>query len=609
MSVLDIYQRIYKPEELAKSLNESKKSDLIVPKSAIIDPLNGTIFQGTRDKPTAIPYKTLRRMAQVPAVSAIINTRLNQVARFAKRPRFMGDTGFRIALKDKDAKMSDKQKKRAKEIEEFFLKTGWERNAVRKDNFNTFLRKIVRDSLTIDVVAFEKVGTFGGALQGKNEVAELWAIDGATIELVINNPIGEGSDKDLPVYRPATKSGLANIGDIAYVQKVNGRIVAEYTEDEFAFAVRNPRTDLDYVDFGMSELETLMEIVTGIVNGTRYNTSYFSSSSLPQGILEIVGKYGDAELESFKRHWKVMTEGPAGKWKVPVLAMEDGQGLKFTPFKQSNRDMEFNEFLEFLFNIACAVYQIDPNEVGFKSWTSSNSMTQSDNTQAKIDSSLDKGFEPLMDFLANTFNSEVVELIDEDFVFEWVGVSDEDEDKKMERTKQELESGVKTVAMVWQENDVDVEDIKAQYGGELPSWAHAPANPQLIQVYMNELQQQQMAEQQQMQAEQGEKERQFQVEDGEVSHKRQLEVMDKQHEHAMQQKTVDHLQQRNVNQQQHKNNVEAKKMDHNHQTNLAKMTTQQKAQQEKDKKKKESIKKSIEDNFRKAGYELDWGDY
>lgn len=585
--ILDIYSRVPSPGELIKSMNEAQ-SDYIPPKSAIIDPLtNAGSYGGTRDKPTAIPYRTLRRMAQVPAISAIINTRLNQVARFAKRPRYMGDTGFKIALKDKEQKMTDKQKKRAKEIEEFFLKTGWERNKVRKDNFNTFLRKITRDSLTLDILAYEKVGTLGAKLTGKDDVAEIWAVDGSTIELVLNNPLGEGTGYDLPVYKPVTKTGMKNRGDLAYVQRVNGTITAEYTEDELAFAVRNPRTDLDYVDFGLSELETLMEIVTGIVNGTRYNTSYFSHSSLPQGVLEIVGKYKDEHLQSFKRHWKTITDGASGKWSVPVMGLEDGQGFKFTPFKNSNKDMEFNEFLEFLFNMACAVYQIDPNEVGFKSWSSGTGMTQSDNTQAKIDSSQDKGFIPLMDFLANNFNSEIVELLDEDFVFEWVGLSDEDEDKKLERTKQELESGVKTVAMVWAENDVDVDDLLKENGGKLPSWAYAPANPQLIQVFMNQVQSEQQAEQAQQQQAQGEQDRANQEKDGEIGHQRQLEVMDKQHQQGL----------------------EAKKIDQEHQTKLTQMTAEQKAQQAKDKPKKDALKKSIEDEFGKLGIDLSWGDY
>jgi hypothetical protein len=575
--VLDLFARAPKPGELRKAINEAN-SDYIPPKSAIIDPLNQAGYGGTRQKPTPIPYSTLRRMAGIPAVSAIINTRLNQVARFAKRPRYNGDTGFRIGLKDPDEKMTDKQKKRAKEIEEFFLKTGWERNKVRKDNFSTFLRKIVRDSLTLDVVAFEKVGTFGGAVQGKQDVAEIWAIDGATIELVINNPIGDGTNYDLPVYKPETKAGMQNIGDLAYVQKVNGVVTAEYTEDELAFAIRNPRTDLDYVDFGMSELETLIEIVTGIVNGVRYNTSYFSHSHLPQGVLEIVGRYKDEHLTAFKRHWKTLTEGASGKWSVPVMGLEEGQGFKFTPFKNSNRDMEFNQFLEFLFNVACAVFQIDPNEVGFKSWTSGSGMTQSDNTQAKMDSSQDKGFHPLMDFLADTFNSEIVDLIDEDFVFEWVGVSEEDVEKKLEREKMEIEMGKKTINEIRKADDLDEID---------EPWANAPANAQLIQVYMNGLQQEQAQQQQEQQQAQGEVDRQNAMQDGDMSHKRQLEVMDKQHQQGL----------------------EAKKLDQEHQTKITQMTAQQKAQADKEKAQKNTIKKSIEDDFRKAGIDIEWGDY
>jgi hypothetical protein len=570
------------------------------PKSAIIDPFNNMGgFLGVRSKPTAIPYTTLRRMATVPAVSAIINTRLNQVARYARRPRFDGDMGFRIRLKDREAKMTDAQKKRAMEIEEFFLKTGAVKNKVRKDNFNTFLRKTVYDSLTLDVLAFEKVASV------KNEVAELWAVDGSTIELVLNNPTGE-LDYEVPVYIPETKGGVKAGGDnIAYVQKVNGRTVAEFTEDELAYAIRNPRTDLDMVDFGMSELETLIEIVTGIMNGVRYNTSYFSHSHLPQGVLEVVGKYQDKHLEGFKRHWKSLTTGAPGKWAVPVMALEEGQGFKFTPFKNSNRDMEFNEFLEFLFNIACAVYQIDPNEVGFKSWTSSNSMSASDNTEAKMEGSKDKGFIPLMNFLSDTFNSEVVDLIDDEYVFEWIGVDEEDEDKKLERQKTQLEAGVKTVAMLWKENDVDIEEIKKENGGELPKWANAPANAQLIQVFMADINAEQQENQQQQAQAQGDVEHERGKEGEEDAHKRQLEIMDKQHEHAMQQKGVDQLHDRNKLVNTHKQNLEVKKLDHGHQEKLAKMTAEQKAQKEK----KDKIKKSIEDDFRSKGIEVTWDEY
>lgn len=577
--VLDIWHNAPKPEELTKAMKEAK-SELIVPKSAIIDPLQTAYNGGTRTKPTPVPYSTLRRMAQIPAIAAVINTRLNQVANHAKRPKFQGDKGFKIALKDRDAKMGDAERKRAKQIEDFFLKTGWEKNRVRKDNFNQFLRKITRDTLTMDVMTFEKVNDFKGSLRGKMNVAEIWAVDGATIELVVNNPTGEGNDFEIPVYKPETKTGLQNIGEIAYVQKVNGTVTAEYTEDELAFAIRNPRTDLDFTDFGMSELETLIEIVTGIVNGVRYNTSYFSSSNLPQGVLGLVGKYGDKQLEAFKRHWKTMTEGAAGKWSVPVMAVEEGAGFQWTPFKNSNRDMEFNQFLEFLFNVACAVYQIDPNEVGFKSWTSdTGGMNKSDNTAEKNDMSKDKGFVPLMTFLSDTFNSEVVDLIDDQFEFQWIGVDDDDEDKKLERQKTQIEAGIKTVSMIWAENDADVEDLKAQNGGKLPDWAYAPANAQLIQVYtagiQAQQQQDQMKQQGDMEQQKQQQDQQFQQQKAQDDHKRNLEVLDKQHEHGMQAKAIDQLHDRTQAANQQANDKNMQKDEHKHQTGMQKMTHEQ----------------------------------
>jgi hypothetical protein len=598
--VLELWNSAPKPDELTKAMQDGTHSDIILPKGAVIDPLNAAYFGGTRGKPTAIPYTTLRRMAQIPAIAAVINTRLNQVANHAKRPKFSGDKGFKIALKDRDAKMTDAQRKRAKEIEDFFLKTGWEKNKVRKDNFNQFLRKITRDTLTLDVMTFEKVSKVGGALKGKMDLAELWALDGATIELVLNNPIGEGSDFQIPVYRPETKSGIRNIGDIAYVQKVNGTTVAEFTEDELAFAIRNPRTDLEYTDFGMSELETLIEIVTGIVNGIKYNTSYFSSSNLPQGVLSIVGKYKDEHLKAFQRHWKTLTEGAAGKWAVPVMASEDGQGFNWTPFKSSNRDMEFNQFLEFLFNISCAVYQIDPNEVGFKSWTSqSGSMSQSDNTAEKNDMSKDKGFVPLMTFLSDTFNSEVVDLIDDEFEFQWIGVDEEDEDKKLERIKNEIDSGIKVPAMVWKELDADVEELKAQNGGKLPDWAYAPANAQLIQVYtagmQAQQQQAQMEQQGQMQQQQQQGDQQHQMAMADDQHKKQMEIMDKQHQHGIEQNQLqqkaqqqgelkkqgnDFEHQKEMAQLQHSQQKELSKDDQKHQMTMQEKQAQQAEKQQ-----------------------------
>lgn len=462
---------------VGQQTHKESKAELILPRSAIVNPYSWNSTESLRSRPSIIPASTLRRMAQIPAVAAVINTRLNQVAKYTNRPRFEGDVGFRIGLKDRNRKMTQAEKQRAYELEEFFLRTGTVRNLVRKDNFNMFIRKIVRDSLILDTVTWENVFNL------KGDIAEVWAVDASTIDLVVNQSVGNFATP--PVYVPETLKGKAK-NEIAYVQKLEGQIIAEYTEEELAYGVRNPRTDIDYVDFGLSELEILVEVITGIVNGVRYNGSYFSHSHVPQGVLEIVGNYKDEHLENFRRQWQRLTEGASGKWSIPVMAIQEGQGMKFTPFAPSNKDMEFNQFLEFLFNLTCSVYQIDPNEVGFKSWTSSNySMSQSDNTIEKIrHSKNDKGFVPLMNFLSDMINSEILDFIDEEFVFEWVGLSESDEDKKIARIQARLNAGYMTVAEIRKEEDM--EEIK-DTEGKPALWTQAPANPHLLQVYMQQL--------------------------------------------------------------------------------------------------------------------------
>jgi len=605
--ILDICAEAPKAEDLLKAFASEAKIQIGRPKSALIDSYMTTGANGLRQKPTAISYAVLRRMAKVPPIAAIINTRLNQVARFARRPRFEGDMGFKVVLKDKEAKMNKAQKEKAFQIEEFFMTTGAVPNAKRKDNFDTFMRKITRDSLTFDVVTFEKVGN------RKGTISEVYAIDGATIELVAGDFVGEGWE--MPVYEPMTKAGQKIAKEIAYVQRVNGQIIAEFTEAELCFAIRNPQTDINMVDFGMAELETLIEIVTGIMNSIRYNTSYFSESHLPQGVLEIIGKYEDRHLEGFKRHWKAMTSGAAGKWAVPVMALSEGQGFKFTNFKNSNRDMEFNEFLEFLFNIGCAVYQIDPNEVGFKSWTTSgNSQMRSDNTEVKIDQSKDKGFMPLMQFLANTLNSQIVDQIDEQFAFTWIGIDEQDEEQKWARYKAQIDSGAVVVSEVRKKEDM--EELLDEEG-KPAQWTLAPGNPTLIQVFMAEvnakLQEEQAEKQQAQQQQQGAISGAQEKMTAEDAHSRNLEVMDKQHQQGLEAKKMDQEHQAAMADKQHKQGLEGKTMDQKHQTSLEQL--KQKANKPEDKSKKPPLKKSLDTSELSTSEEdklvvsIDWGDY
>jgi len=217
-------------------------------------------------------------------------------------------------------------------------------------------------------------------------------------------------------------------------------------------------------------------------------------------------------------------------------------------------------------------------------------MSASDNTEAKMDQSKDKGFIPLMQFLANTFNSQIVDHIDDEYCLMWVGIDEEDEDAKWNRYKIQIDSGVVQVAEVRKKEDM--EEVLDEEG-KPASWTLAPGNTVLMQVFMSELQAKQQAEQaEQQQAQQGQEQEQAQA-TSDDAHKKNLEVMDKQHGQSIDMQNL-----------QHKHDMEGKSADQKHQTNIEAMKQKAAAKA----KPGQPIKKSLNDD-EPLEVIIDWADY
>jgi hypothetical protein len=184
-------------------------------------------YSGVREKHTRITFDLLRRMAATcEPMSAIVHLRTNQAAAFAKIPRYESDTGFKITTRDPDSKVRSAESKEIKRLQDFLLATGFESSpgGRRRDNFDMFLRKIVRDSLVLDAYAIELVP---GRNAKKHPVREMWAVDAATVRF---------ADED----RYQVQIYDEDAGDIEYIQEIDGRVVAEYTAEELAYGIRNP---------------------------------------------------------------------------------------------------------------------------------------------------------------------------------------------------------------------------------------------------------------------------------------------------------------------------------------------------------------------------------
>ncbi len=85
--------------------------------------------------------------------------------------------------------------------------------------------------------------------------------------------------------------------------------------------------------------------------------------------------------------------------------------------------MEFNAWMDFLIKIACSMFGMDPIEVNFQYGNvgQKNTLKESSNRE-KITESKERGLRPLLEFIADCINEQIIWPINEAFCLEFVGL-------------------------------------------------------------------------------------------------------------------------------------------------------------------------------------------
>lgn len=402
-------------------------------KAFFIDPLDFNSNLGYKDKTFTLTYSTLRKMAGTPVINAIIKTRKNQIADFAEPQADRYSTGFVVRKKVKlgeGMEMSDKEKKIANKITDFILNCGRE-SSWTTDDFDTFIRKIVDDSLTYDQMTFECIRN------RKGELERFLATDASTFRFAdcafredYNNPYFTGKGGSL-WYNSMPLDNYHEIDGYLpqYVQIYQGAVVNQFYPWELCFAVRNPSTSIYSNGYGTSELEELINVVTSMLWGDEYNRRFFSQGSAPKGLLRVKGNINEAALQQFKQQWQAMISGVMNGWKTPVVEAD----VDWIDLQKNNRDMEYSSWMEYLIKLACAIYSIDPSEIGWDISRSGGNSGLFEASQAeRIQNSKDKGLYPMLKFIQRKINKYIVEPIDPDFEFVFMGMNGITIEKELE---------------------------------------------------------------------------------------------------------------------------------------------------------------------------------
>ena len=426
-------------------------------RSVRINPMNRIFFRKNVIEPSRrLNYKTLRRIAEKAwLINAIINLQINKTRPFLKVSTKEDVRGFRIKLKDRDAKPSGEDQKVIKQLEDFFLDTGFGKDPDREDKLDGFASKLIRDLLTLDQVTTELQYTKG------KSVYAFWAVDPATI------------------YR-VTEEGYEGDDAIRFIQEVNMVVTARYTADELLFDYMNPRTDIDHAYYGYSYVEQAIDLITALINTFVYNMGAFTEDKLPRGMLLLSGDADMEEVEAIEEYIiDIMSGGPLSKWRIPIVP-SGGEGkserkLEWIDLRKTNQEMQFAQWTEFLWSSVAALFGVDLEELGIKTQRSTGIFGE--NVEPRLEASKSRGLGSILTFMAGHFQ-KILDRIDPKHTFEFLGYEKDDPKLNNEIRKNRLE----TTDSI---DDLRKEEDKKPYN---QPWSKIPLNPYVIQLMQMQMQ-------------------------------------------------------------------------------------------------------------------------
>lgn len=432
-------------------------------KSIVYDPFVSNTGQGFFESQKAVNDNTLRRMSRSSTiVKSIITTRVDQISTFINPFPDKYSTGFVIRPKRKVGETIEQAQKRAdksvvSKLTDFVTNCGSTSATWEDENFDSFTRKVIADSLTLDKMNYEIIR------DRKGNISRICSTDAALTKIVNTKEVAStfGKAKMVNGFYPTL------------CQVLDGRIVADFYPWEMAFTVRNPTTDIHANGYGISELEDLIYTITSLLWTEEYNARFFKQGSMPRGILKVSNGVNQSKLNELRQEWMSLVAGVSNAHRMPIL---EADKFDWIDLHKSNLDMEFSEWQNYLIKLACAVYKIDPSEVGFPMASSGGggSMFESNNAQ-KIEYSRDKGLKPLVSAYQFSLNKYVVSQYIEDYELVFVGIDSQTEQQEDER----LTKAVSTYMTV---NEVRAtKDLKPLPNGDIilnPIYAQAVAMSQ-----------------------------------------------------------------------------------------------------------------------------------
>lgn len=444
----------------SRSSNGVSSADI---KSVLIDPNTAASSAGYLDKFSRIGFDMLRNMSRAPIPRAIINTRKAQGLSHAIPQENKYSAGFVIErqrdyFQIEKPDLTDEDKKNIKFLTEFLLTCG-EHDEFSDFDFEDYIGAFIEDSLVLDQPCTEIISNRLG------EPHSFLCVDGATMRIAntyFENQ-GQYSSNNFPNFEE--QNGYLP----SHVQIVDGTIKAIYYPWEMGFWPRHKSTSIYSNGYGRSELEDLISTVTAMLNADAYNANYFKVGSNPKGFLRVSGNVNPAKIDELKESWQATVAGVQNAHKMFVL---EADKLDFISTQQSNKDMEWSNYKEFLIRTCCSIFKIAPEEIGWHiRGENAPAISGEKDSKSEVLYSRDKGLKPLLRHIERKINKKFIKpFFNGRYVFRWVGLDGKTEQGELEEDIKKLNAGI-----------VSLEKMMEKYGEELDQERDIILNPVYLQ--------------------------------------------------------------------------------------------------------------------------------
>lgn len=352
-------------------------------------------------KPGAVSFDVLRRAVQSTHIARIcVNVLKEKVTKT--------DWVIKPVDQGKEKDMSPEMQRQIDEITELFKHPN-----NHDETFRTMCDKLLEDLLVLDVACLEKTRYPDGTL------AELFYVDGSTIRPVFD----EYGNQDLEI--PITIKGETetHTEPVSYVQILNnsqyggpesGDVIAAWAKKDFIRFMMHPQGAFEGIGYGLSPIESVVSVVSNILNADNYNAVYFEEGSFPPLIIQLLGQVNQRDVQLFKEYFRAEM---SGNFHRPAI-MAGGTDAKVLNLKDiTNNDMQFMEYMKFMAQLLAAAYGLSGQDIGLTEDVGSKNVseTQKDLSQAK-------GYSSILHLLKEVFNQEILwkDYGYTDIEFDWV---------------------------------------------------------------------------------------------------------------------------------------------------------------------------------------------